>query len=122
MEKGKMVEFIHNLIKDVWTDLNQDKIAHYYHKDVKVQFGKQHAEYKDIVHRMEYVKAHYEKIINNIEDVVVENNKVVVRLTQIYQKHNGSEHTYNILAIYQIENNKVTALWSCIDPNINYFE
>lgn len=123
MDKAQTVKFINSLFRDVWTDLNESKIAEYYHKDVVAQFGQQVAQYKDIVHRLNYVKANFTKIVNQIEDIIVDGDKVSVRINQKYQKHEGGDSKdYAIVAIYYITNGKVSKFWGCIDPNVNYFE
>ncbi len=124
MDRNQTIQFVHNLFKDVWTDLNEDKIIDYYHHNVKVEFGKQQAQYHNIINRLKYVKANFTKITNDIEDIIVEGDKVAIRISQTYQKHNdiNSAKTYNLIAMYKITDRKVSNIWACIDPAIDYFE
>ena len=123
MNHEKAKKFINNLFAEIWTKLDSSKLPDFYHQDVVLQMGKQTAYYQDIEHRLEYVKEHYQAIHNDIQDILVDGDKIIVRLQQDYVPKQSAQHkSFVIMAIYQMQDDKVIKGWGCIDPNVNYFE
>jgi predicted SnoaL-like aldol condensation-catalyzing enzyme len=120
MNKQQATQFVTNLFKEVWTDLNPEKISVYYHANVLMHFGKQEVRYQDIVNRMAYIKKHNLTIRNQIEDVLVDGDKVCLRLSQQYIGHDKTDD-YRIIAIYQLKDGKVAQGWAVIDDRIDYY-
>ena len=119
MNREQSIHFIKDLFSEVWDSLDEAKVVKYYHKDVVAQFGQQTAYYKDIEHRLQYVKKHFGTLKSDIKEILVDGDKVTVRLEQQLGK---SDKKFEIITIYQIRDEKISAMWACIDPQINYFE
>jgi predicted SnoaL-like aldol condensation-catalyzing enzyme len=119
MNKETAIQFIHQLFANVWTPLDKTNLADYYHKDVVAHFGHQTAHYNDIVHRLEYVKHHFGSLKNDFKKILVDGDEISVLLEQTLGE---SKKSYAIMAIYHIKEGKVSEMWACIDPQINYFE
>lgn len=122
MQRNEIVTLIKNLFNQVWGKLQEQAIAEYYDQSVKGYIGNQPINYQDIVNRQRYIKNNYLSIQNDIDDVIIENDRVVVRINQTYVDKNNREENFKIIAIYKFHDKKITAMWACINPDINYFQ
>ena len=109
----------HALFQEVWQDLNVDKVKDYYHRDVVVDMGKQHADFEDIINRVEFIKDKYHTFRNKIIDVVAEDDKIVVCCHQWYGKQTNPDV---IICIYTMEASKVKLARACVNSDIDYFQ
>jgi len=122
MHKQDTVKFIHNLFQEVWTELNMDKLKQYYHEDLVGYIAGANISFQDVKNRLEYIKKTYHSIKNDLQEILVDKDKIALRLQQTYySKHNEALHVYELMAIYQLRGEKISAAWAIISPHVEYF-
>ena len=123
MDKAQSTQFVKDIFNQVWENFDETKLAKFYNEDVVAIFGNQTARYSDIEKRLRFVKANYLKIYTQIEDVIVDGNKVAISGRQEYIAADATNNqSYIFNTIYELKNNKVARIASCINPEINYFQ
>lgn len=117
-----MKSLINNVLS-AWGTRDIDNILKHYDKNLALHVNDLDLDYGDIVNRAKFVENKLQSIKTEIKDMIVEDNKIAIRVVQtLTEKLENKSTTYQIMGIYQIQNNKIKEMWINIYPPVDYQE
>lgn len=122
MQKNEMKLLINNVIS-AWGTRDIDNILKHYDKNLALHVNDLDLQYADLVNRAKFAEDKLGSIKTEIKDMIIEGDKISVRLVQtLIEKLSNKATTYQIMGIYQTQNNKITEMWINIYPPVDYQE
>lgn len=118
-----LVNVFANKLLKLWEDADSIQMAKFYNQDVQGYCGKLVYSYIDIANRLDYIKINHKCRKFFLLDLIVERNRFAMRFGYNAVSVLRDELIeLTSLAVYHLQNNKISKVWLFNDININYLE
>lgn len=121
MDKKELAAFMKDFY-DAWTKRDDEKIASFYHPELKAYSDFSEISMEDILNRLEFSKEKFEKVNYIMEDQFIdeEQGKIACRMKQRHILKTGDLVKWEAIMLYKIQDRKIKELWMSFYPNADY--
>src|SRR3990167_10556075 len=112
MDKKELAAFMKDFY-DAWTKRDDEKIASFYHPELKAYSDFSEISMEDILNRLEFSKEKFEKVNYIMEDQFIdeEQGKIACRMKQRHILKTGDLVKWEAIMLYKIQDRKIKELW-----------